>query len=62
MKLFCVSSTIDNFMEGGEYLAVYNGIEYRVVDESGAEIIADYDQDSGYIVAEFFNDDLVEFE
>lgn len=62
MKLFCVSSTIDNFIEGEEYQTVHNGIEYRVIDESGAEIIADYDTDSGYIVAEFFNDDFVEFE
>ena len=51
MKLFCVSSNVPEFEEGEEYQAYYNGIEYRVILE-----------DAGEIVAEFFNDGLVEFE
>lgn len=62
MKLFCVSSNIPEFKEGEEYQAHYNGIEYRVIQEDAGEIVADYDDDSGYIIAEFFNDGLVEFE
>ena len=62
MKLFCVSSNVPEFKEGEEYLAYYNGIEYRVIYEDAGEIVADYDDDSGYIIAEFFNDGLVEFE
>ncbi|WQN07568.1 hypothetical protein [Escherichia phage vB-Eco-KMB36] len=42
--------------------AYYNGIEYRVICGFAGEIVADYDEDSGYIIAEFFNDGLVEFE
>lgn len=62
MKLFCVSSNIPEFEEGEEYQAYYNGIEYSVIQEDAGEIVADYDDDSGYIIAEFFNDGLVEFE
>ena len=62
MKLFCVSSNVPEFEEGEEYQAYYNGIEYRVIYEDAGEIIADYDDESGYIIAEFFNDGLVEFE
>lgn len=62
MKLFCVSSNVPEFEEGEEYQAHYNGIEYRVILEDAREIVADYDDDSGYIIAEFFNDGLVEFE
>lgn len=62
MKLFCVSSNVPEFEEGGEYQAYYNGIEYRILNGVHGEIIADYDDESGYIVAEFSNDDLVEFE
>lgn len=62
MKLFCVSSNVPEFQEGEEYQAYYNGIEYCVIYEDAGEIIADYDDESGYIIAEFFNDGLVEFE
>lgn len=62
MKLFCVSSNVPEFEEGEEYQAYYNGIEYRVTQEDAGEIVADYDAESGYIIAEFFNDGLVEFE
>lgn len=62
MKLFCVSSNVPGFEEGEEYRAYYNGIEYRVILEDAGEIVADYDDESGYIIAEFFNDGLVEFE
>lgn len=62
MKLFCVSSNVPEFEEGEEYQAYYNGIEYRVILEDAGEIVADYDDDSGYIIAELFNDGLVEFE
>lgn len=62
MKLFCVSSNVPEFDEGEEYQACYNGIEYRVFCGLSGEIIADYDDESGYIIAGFFNDGLVEFE
>lgn len=62
MKLFCVSSNVPEFEEGEEYQAYYNGVEYRVIHEDASEIVADYDDESGYIIAEFFNDGLVEFE
>lgn len=62
MKLFCVSSNVPEFEEGEEYQAYYNGIEWRVICGFSGEIVADYDDESGYIIAEFFNDGLVEFE
>lgn len=61
MKLFCVSSNVPEFVEGEEYLAYYNGIVYRVIHEDAGAIVADYDYNSGYIVAELFNDGFVEF-
>ena len=62
MKLFCVSSNVPEFEEGEEYLAYYNGIEYRVILEDAGEIVADYDNESGYIIAECFYAGLGEFE
>lgn len=62
MKLFCVSSNAPAFEEGEEYQAYYNGVEYRVICGFAGEIVAYYDDDSGYITAEFFNDGLVELE
>ena len=61
MRLFCVSSNVPEFEEGEEYEAYYSGIEYKVLNGVYGEIIADYDDESGYIIAEFFNDGLVEF-
>lgn len=62
MKLFCVSSNVPEFEEGEEYQAYFNGIEYKVINGVYGEMVADYDDESGYIIAEFFNEGLVEFE